>query len=264
MKSILVPVGNTQNGVNNLRYAVNFAIMSGAKVYLINIYKEFSKAGGLTKVTNLAIQDNQKQLEEVMAQVDTQGVEVIASPIKGDPYDGIARVSKQVGVDLIIMSPQSVDIKDEVYLGNITGKLVKQTDIPMLIVPPNYLFRKAESILLAVKTATFEDHKVLDPMIELGRLFSATINVLRVETPDVAGQNQSVDPALKAVMASYTETKNATIYQGVLEHFQSVKPDILCVLRRKRGFFQKLMESNAVYKKDFYTSIPLLILCGEQ
>ena len=264
MKNILVPVGNTQNGINNLRYAVNFASMSGATVYLINLYKEYSKAGGMTKVTQLAIEDNREQLEEVLSQVDSKGVEVIAQPIKGDPFEGIARVSKQVGVDLIIMSPQSVDISDEVYLGNTTGKLVKKTDIPMLIVPPNYLFRKAENILLALKSTKLEDDQLLAPLLEISGLFSARINVLKVETPDVAGEPQQMEPGLKEVITTYTETKNATIYQGVLEHFQSSRPDILCVLRRKRGFFKKLMETNSVYKKDFFTSIPLLVLCGEQ
>ena len=264
MKNILVPVGNTENGINNLKYAVNFASMSGATVYLINIYKEFSKAGGLGKVTQLALEDNENQLQEVLEQVDTQGVEVIAKPIKGNPYEGIARVSKQLGIDLIIMSPQSVDIQDEIYLGNITGKLVKQTDIPMLIVPRGYLFRKADSMLLAVKRTSFEKEGVLDPLKELLRLFSAQLNVLRVITPDVADEEDVTDEDLKAMMTNLSETRNATIYQGVLEHFQGTKPDMLCVLRRKRGFFKKLMESNAVYKKDFYTSIPLLVLCGQQ
>ena len=50
MKSILVPVSSTENGINNLKYAIHFASMSGAKVYLINLYKEFSKVGQLAKV----------------------------------------------------------------------------------------------------------------------------------------------------------------------------------------------------------------------
>ena len=114
MKNILVPVGSTENGVNNLKYAVNFAAMCGATVYLINIYRDFSKAGGMGKVTQVAMEDNQAQLDEVMSQVDVQGVDVIARPIKGDPFEGIARVSKQLEIDLIIMSPQSVEIRDEV------------------------------------------------------------------------------------------------------------------------------------------------------
>lgn len=264
MKNILVPVGSTVNGVNNLKYAVNFAAMSGATVYLINLYRDYSKAGGMGKVTQVAMEDNEAQLEEVLNAVDTQGVSVIAKPIKGDPYEGIARVSKQLNIDLIIMSPQSVEIKDEIYLGNITGKLVKQTEIPMLIVPRDYLFRKAETILLALKRTTFEREGVLDPLKTLVELFSAKLNVLKVKTPDMAGETDELDRELKDLMTGYTETENATIYQGVLEHFQSSQPDILCVLRRKRGFFKKLAEKNVVLKKDFYTSKPLLVLCGQQ
>ena len=37
MKNILVPVGSTENGINNLKYAINFASISGGTVYLINV-----------------------------------------------------------------------------------------------------------------------------------------------------------------------------------------------------------------------------------
>ena len=59
-----------------------------------------------------------------------------------------------------------------------------------------------------------------------------------------------------------TTTNNATTFQGVLEHFQSHNPDMLCVVRRKRGFFKKLWEKNSVMKRDFHTSKPLLVLRG--
>ena len=182
MKNILVPVGSTENGVNNLQYAVNFASMSGATVYVINLYKEFSRVGGLTKVNQLIIDDNESQLNDVLSRVDTKGVEVIAKPIKGDAYEGIARISKLLNIDLIILSPQSVEIKNEVYLGNITGRIVKQTDIPLLIVPKNYLFRKFETILLAFKNGHFERENVLDPLINMKQLFSAKLNLLHVIT----------------------------------------------------------------------------------
>ncbi len=265
MKNILVPVGSTHNGINNLQYAVNFAAMTGstATVYLINLYKEFSRVGGLTKVNQLIIDDNESQLNEVLSQVDTKGVKVIAKPVKGDPFEGIARISKQLNIDLIILSPQSVEIKNEVYLGSITGKIVKQTDIPLLIVPRDYLFRKFETILLAFKTGHFEKEGVLDPLKEMMQLFSSKLNLLQVITPDTQ-EDKNIDEDLMQLQSSLKVTENATIFQGVLEHFQSHKPDMLCVLRRKRGFFQKLWEKNTVLKKEFHTSIPLLILKGQE
>jgi hypothetical protein len=38
---------------------------------------------------------------------------------------------------------------------------------------------------------------------------------------------------------------------------------MLCVFRRKRGFFKKLWEKNVILKQEFHTSIPLLILKGK-
>lgn len=262
MKNILVPVGSTENGFNNLRYAVNFALMTGAKVYLINLYKEFSKVGNLTKVNQLIIEENEAQLQEVLDGVETKGVEVMAKAIKGDPFEGIARVSKQLNIDLIILSPQSIEIKDEIYLGNTTGKLVKQTEIPLLIVPRNYLFRKFETILLAIKSGHFEKENVLDSLKDIIHLFSSKLHLLHVITPEGTGGSKDIDKELLQMKDSLVTTYNATTFQGVLEHFQSHKPDMLCVIRRKRGFFKKLWEKNVILKKEFHTSIPLLILSG--
>jgi len=38
---------------------------------------------------------------------------------------------------------------------------------------------------------------------------------------------------------------------------------LLCVVRRKRGFFAKLWEKNSILKKDFHSStLPVLVLSG--
>lgn len=264
MKNILVPVGSIEGGLNNLQYAVNFAAMTGARVYLVNIYKEFSKVAGLTKVNELMIKDSEALLDEVMKGVDTQGVEVIARPIKGDPFAAVERLSKLLNIDLIILSPQSVEKNAELYLGSVTGKIVKQTDTPILLVPKDYLFRKAENILLALKRGYFEKENVLGPLKDMAALFRAEVRLLHVKTPDSIDDKTPVDSELVAISSSVTETENATIFQGVLEHFQSHNPDMLCVLRRKRGFFQKLWEKNSILKKEFHTSIPLLILRGQE
>ena len=262
MKNILVPVNSTENGINNLKYAVNFASMSGGKVYLINIYKEFSKVGGLTKVNQLMINESANQLQKVIDAVNTTAVEVIAKPIKGNPFEGIKRISKQFDIDLIVVSPQSVEISNETYLGNTTGKLVKQTEIPLLIVPKDYLFRKFDSILVAFKNGHFEKENVLSPLKDMVRIFKSKINLLQVITPEVTADCKVIDSELLAMKNSLTITENGTTFQGVLEHFQSHKPDMLCVIRRKRGFFKKLWEKNRVMKRDFHSSIPLLILSG--
>lgn len=260
MKNILVPVSSVHSAVTNLRYAVNLASINGANVYLVNLYKEFSRVGTLTKVNQLIIEDSEELLNQVLAEVDTKGVSVVAKAIKGDPYEGIVRISDKLGIDLVITSPQSIEIADEVYLGSITGKLVKQTELPILIIPPGYIFRKVETILLAFKGGNLKSEAVLKPLKEISNSFSAKVNLLQVITPDVAKEEAVIDPLLLSYNKVVQTTKNATIYQGILEHFQSNSPDMLCVFRRKRGVFEKIWEKNTILKKDFHTTKPLLVL----
>ena len=47
------------------------------------------------------------------------------------------------------------------------------------------------------------------------------------------------------------------------EDYKDHHPDLLCVVRRKRGFFKKLWENNTILKKDFHsTTMPVLVLSG--
>ena len=262
MKNILVPVGSSENGINNLKYAINFASISGGTVYLININKEYARIGGIKKVNQFELDKSGKLLSNIINSVKAKGIKVITKPIKGDPFVAIKKISKEFDIDLIITSPQSVEINDKVYLGTITAKLLKQTEIPLLIVPKNYLFRKFDSILVAFKNGYFEKENVLLPIHNMVSIFKSKINLLQVITPETTDAQLKIDQELLDIKSTLTTTKNATTFQGVLEHFQSHDPDILCVIRRKRGFFKKLWEKNSVLKRDFHTSIPLLILSG--
>ena len=262
MKNILVPVGSSENGINNLKYAINFASISGATVYLININKEYVRIGGIEEVDQFELYKSGKLLSNIINSVNAKGIKVITKPIKGDPFVAIKKISKEFDIDLIITSPQSIEIDDKVYLGTITAKLLKQTEIPLLIVPKNYLFRKFASILVAFKNGHFEKENVLLPIYDMMSIFKSKINLLQVITPETIEAQLKIDQELLDIKSTLTTTKNATTFQGVLEHFQSHDPDMLCVIRRKRGFFKKLWEKNSVLKRDFHTSIPLLILSG--
>ena len=242
MKNILVPVGSSENGINNLKYAINFTSISGGTVYLININKEYARIGGIEEVDQFELYKSGKLLSNIINSVNAKGIKVITKPIKGDPFVAIKKISKEFDIDLVITSPQSVEINDKVYLGTITAKLLKQTEIPLLIVPKNYLFRKFDSILVAFKNGHFEKENVLSPIYDMVSIFKSKINLLQVITPETIDAQLKIDQDLLDIKSTLTTTKNATTFQGVLEHFQSHDPDMLCVIRRKRGFFKKLWE----------------------
>lgn len=260
MKNILVPIGDNNNAISNLQYAIDLAQEVGAFVYVISVFKELSKAGGLSKVNTILKEDSEKRLEQVLGQVNKKDVTVIAHPIKGNVLETIQRFSNHVLVDLMVLSPRSNSIREEVYLGNTSGKLVKKTNIPVLIVPEGAVFQQPKTILMAFKNGSFEDKETLAPLKQFIKNFGTELHLLHVETPESTDDMKQVSKQLSKLQDTYQTSQNATTFQALLEHFQKHQPDMLCVVRRKRGFFNKLWEKNVVLKKEFHTSKPLLVL----
>ena len=262
MKNILVPVGSSKNAVSHLQYAIDFAKQFNAKVYVVQVYNVYTKAGTMINIDYVLDRESKAFLKHLVSQVNTDGVEIIIKTFKGDLIDTLELASNKGNIDLFLIEPRTNSIKDEVFLGKTSGKIIKQTDIPALIVPEGYVFKPITNILMAVKSAIIKRKNVLKPLSAIKENFNTTINLLLVKTPFHNQDDFNVDEALSNLTDNIIKTENSTTFQGVLEHFQSNRPDMLCVVRRKRGFFVKKWKKNVILKKEFHSSIPVLVLSG--
>lgn len=260
MKHILVPIGSTENSINTLQYAIDFAQAVNAKVFVMRAYKILSKTGAFVNPDKTMQRETNLYLRMMINAVDRKNVDIKMITAKGNVLESITSIDRELGIDLIIMGPKSNSIKEELFLGNTSGSILKQTDIPMLIVPDDYKFSPIKKILTAFRSGIMNQEGVLNPLKKIIDKFVAINDLLLVKTPDYTDEDLVLDSDLESIKSELTITENATTFQGVLEHFQSHNPDMLCVFRRKRGFFQKLWEKNTILKKEFHCNIPLLVL----
>ncbi len=263
MKHILVPIGSTDNSMSTLQYAIDFAKAMNAKVFVMRAYRVLSKAGAFVNADDTMQRETNLYLRTLINAVDRKGVPIKMISAKGNVLESITSINRELNIDLIIMGPKSNSIKEEVFLGSTSGSILKHTDIPMLVIPEGYKFSSIKSVLTAFKSGVMNKKNVLDPLHKIIATFIASSNLLLVKTPNYTEEDLVLDTELKSTQNNITITENATIFQGVLEHFQSHNPDLLCVFRRKRGFFQKLWEKNTILKKEFHCNIPLLVLRGK-
>ncbi|CAM1350188.1 universal stress protein [Tenacibaculum insulae] len=263
MKHILVPIGSSENSINTLQYAIDFAATINAKVFVMRAYKILSKAGAFVTADDTMQRETNLYLRTMINAVDKKNVTINMISAKGNVLESITAINRKLHIDLIILGPKSNSIKEEVFLGNTSGSILKKTDIPMLVIPEGYVFSPIKKVLTAFKSGIVNQTNVLAPLHKIITTFNAISNLLLVKTPSYTEEDLIIDADLKKEKNSLTITENATTFQGVLEHFQSHNPDLLCVFRRKRGFFQKLWEKNTILKKEFYCTIPVLVLRGK-
>jgi nucleotide-binding universal stress UspA family protein len=263
MKHILVPIGSTETAHTTLQYAIDFASEIKAEVLVFRAYKAKAKAGTMINVNAIIERETNLYLRTMVSAVDRKDVNVKLISSKGGVIESVEAIDNEIGVDLIIVGAKSNSIKEEVFLGSTAGSLVKKTNLPVLTVPECYVYQPIKAILLAYKSGIVKSKTALNPLKYIVSNFNSEVNSLLVKTASYKEEDLVLDKDLSEIQTTFTTTENATTFQGVLEHFKTHNPDILCVFRRKRGFFKKLWEKNTVLKQEFHTTIPLLILKGK-
>jgi nucleotide-binding universal stress UspA family protein len=260
MINILVPIGTSPDANETLQYAVDFAADFSARVFVMEVFNVSAKAGNLANISEKIAKSSKERLKGVIDQVDSKNVEIKIATYNGDLVDGIKQIDKELGIDIIILAPRSNDIQEDLYLGYTSGKIVKRTDIPTLIVPKGTEYKPYKSILTAFKSGVLKRNRILDPLVAIAKKHGSKVNLLLVKTPGYTDEDLKINTSLMDLCSKLTITQNPTTYLGVMEHFQAKQPDLLCVFRRSRGFFVKLWEKNTISKSEFFVPIPVLVL----
>lgn len=263
MQHILVPIGSTESAQNTLQYAIDFASEINAKVLVFRAYMAQTKAGTMINIDSIMERETNLYLRAMVNSVDRKNVDVKLISARGSVADSVEIIDNEVGIDLIIVGAKSNSIKEGIFLGKTAGSLVKKTDITILTVPDGYKYKPVKNILMAFKSGIVKSKTALKPLHFIADKFNPEINLLLVKTPSYTEEDLVLNNELESIKKSLTVTENTTTFLGVLEHFQTHQPDMLCVFRRKRGFFKKLWEKNTILKEEFHTIIPLLILKGK-
>jgi nucleotide-binding universal stress UspA family protein len=255
MKTFLVPISSLKEKMSTIIYAIDFAKTVGAEmIYGIQLNE---------------IQEDD-HLEELVAHAKKQEIDINFRPLPTDEniIDYVKSFSKDFNIDLVIASARTPKTNEKLFLDNLSGSIVRKTDLPVLLIPENYKFTTIKTVLTAIKSGVVKMEGALKPLEMVLESFDARMTLLQVKTPTFLPEDLMFDKDLAAVTSKYYSSENATLFQGVLEYIHVVEPEMICVFRRKRGFFKQLWDNaihdNGVSKSDFESRMPLLVLKGEQ
>ncbi len=263
MENILVPVGPNENAKNTLQYAIDFASYLNARLFLVNVFSSTKISGSFVRIDDIFERESRNFLDDLLQSVDKKDVAIVKSSFKGyDTFDSINDFCSSHSIDLIITPTKNDDSSKNIFLGKVTGKMVKDLLTPVLIIPSSASFKPVKKILLAIKRGKVKSEKTMDILKKIKTIFGSTIHLIQVKTPKVEESKLKLSPSIETLIDKATLTENATVFQGVLEFIRLEDPDMICVIRRKRGFFKKLWQDDKVKKIDFESRIPLLVLKG--
>ena len=148
-------------------------------------------------------------------------------------FKGITEFAKNNNCDLIIMGSHGSSGFQEMFAGSNTEKVVRQSEIPVLVIKEEAKDFKIEKFILATDTE-IDNKKTLLKAIEFSKLFEAELHLLFVNTPN----NFTTTKQAYADLEEFLQEMNLnsikkhiyndiSVEKGILNFSEKIKADLI-------------------------------------
>ena len=269
-KKILIPIDFSECSINALKYAINLAKSTEAKLALLHAYHvpiPMAEAG-LTIDPNLAeefVQEGEEKMNKLFKQFPELDKLANSYSIKmAFASEAIVAHAEETNADLIIMGTHGASNAFDEMVGSNTLHVIKKCHIPVLAVPVNYTGEKVSEILFSYDYHSVKNKKIIQPLIDFVLAFGAKLHIIHVADRVEALSSHEVDEArileqyLKGIPHNYHMIEDEHVERGILDYIASNSVDVLAVMPRKHTLFQRLFQSSVTKQLVHHSSIPLL------
>jgi nucleotide-binding universal stress UspA family protein len=263
MNHIIVPVDLSKNSKEALRYASHIAAATGAGLTVVFGYNLLEKAIRYVTKKGVVDKDPDKWIQKRVIRINTKRPEIDVNfkIIQGDIIDSIKRLAEQKSAGLVIMGCQGKGENPNTFLGSTAGEMIRDTQLPVLLVPPRYKFQGIKNVVLAVKNTSVRYMGTLEPIIRIKQAFHPQIQLLHL------GGEQDPLPAksfsILQLINDITRYGHDNLQNSLREYLEQHPSDMVCLLRRKRGTLEKSIGSSRTPVEKLRIDIPVLVLAGE-
>jgi len=253
MKKILVPTDFSQTALNALKYAAELAKINSAKLYVLNI--SFIPDFYVNDLSNYSFHETEMQstierikkisvakLDELLKYSFIQSLDVISEVILGySIYFEITNYAKNIKSDIIVMGSHSGKKSSLFNIGSNTERVIRTTEIPVLIVNKQMSPGKIKKIVFA---SDFEKDagKVYPFLHSLVKEFNSEIHLLYINTKTNFREYEEIRSLIvrfkKLFPGNFKMVIRASknIDEGIVKYASSIKSDMIALgVKRRKG-----------------------------
>jgi nucleotide-binding universal stress UspA family protein len=267
MKKILIPVDFSRNSQNAVEYAIQLFRASREEVQFtfLNAYKVYSSTGMFISVEKYMQEDAEEEMRLLMSHLQKDlpdHIRLEAKCVRGDVIPTICHIADEQDYDLILMGTKGASGLKEVFLGSVASGVIKQAETPVLVVPGEERFQAPERILFAIDGRGLSGAHVTKALAQIARAHSAEVFILHIAEPDEAPGK--VDPVndlfLDDISYTFVQFPGEDVNAAINACVHTENAQMLCMVRRKRSFLEKIFHTSTTAKEVFNSPVPFLVL----
>ena len=221
MKRILVPTDFSEQAENALKVAAQLAKKNKSEIYVLNslelpTHLSSSGANGAMPESPFFIKLAEKYFEELLEKPYLDGILIHEAIIgHGEVYKDVKEAVKEKDIDMIIMGSQGTNGFMEMFIGSNTEKVVRTSNVPVLVIKNNHENFKTENFIYATDFSD-ECKTPFKQAIKFAEKTNTFINLLYINTPSSFKTTKEINSKIKRFLKGMDETNfNIHIYNDI-------------------------------------------------
>lgn len=279
MRNILVPTDFSENAWNATKYAIELFKGEECTFYLLNTYTPTFAHNRFMAST---VQD--PGVDDIIRSNSEKGLRNLRSKIeKSCHYSGhrfktvssfcllveaIRDIVDTERIDFIVTGTKGASGIEEVFMGSNTVRIIKSIkSCPVLAIPMGFEFVAPSEIAFATDFNRFYTLSELQPLIDLAKVFNATLRIVHVQyeikaLTEIQQFNLEMLRKYLGDLPHYvhtvTELNSVSKTLEVFTHELGIH--LLAMLHYQHSYLEKMTREPIIKRVAFHTQIPLLVI----
>ncbi len=273
MKTILVPTDFSEGAFKAVEYAISFSKDIGSKIILCHAFE--LPAQGINVMIDISaeLEKNAKiELQKLEYRIKEnklhEGVSIEYVSLLGDLNEVLTTLTEQFDADMVIMGTKGESDLASKLFGTNTVSVIKNCRIPLLVIPGKAEYKPVKNIAFAIDYLRPAEDSTLKVLREIAIQNNAKLRLVNVHTDGEIGEfiasvkemQDWYEKQLDGVDIDFVFVENYAIEDGVFEFIHHNDVDMLAMITRKHGFFDKIFRKSISEELALHTNVPLLTM----
>ncbi|MCU0436223.1 MAG: universal stress protein [Bacteroidia bacterium] len=276
MKTILAPTDFSPAAASAVNYAAELCYRTGSRLVLMHVFhipvpsSEFPVV--MPSINDLE-EGHKKHLQTEAERIQSKyhhSLSIDTIVRCGMAVDEITDVAKEEKADLVVAGMQGGGFVERRLLGSVTTTLMQKLHCPVLSVDAEQQFTPPDKIVVACDLEFLSTTKVLQPLLELRRLFNSHLLLLHItDNPDQAehageaAEKLKIELKIGSVPHSWHTLSSEDFAIALNAFVAAEQAGWVVMMPRKHNWLSRLLKESHTTEMAYKSHVPLLAVHAE-
>ncbi len=265
MKTIIIPTDFSKNSVKAIDFATDFFNQEGNTLVICHVYDiPVGGTSGLFTLLEQLRKQAEKDMEDLKTLLEAKYIDrkfvLETKVLQGDFENQVELLSTHEEASFVIMGTKGASGMKDIFIGSNAASLLKTINIPVFAVPTDYEKSDIDEILFS-----YDGNKIEPDDVQLMLNFSKE-NELPIRILHIRSNEESPIQNWKEI-ESLLDDKHVSLHEMAAENYEEGLRkgveglnSILVLIRRKKSFWERLVNDSDTQRVVRHFQLPILVL----